>query len=169
MKKESPQAKYDREKTLQIKAKYKTEFVLDFKEACNKLGTSQSQVIRDAMNQTIAKANKEGNMKTQEIEKLMNELREELSYKGLVIDNDVEYIIDLKNGSSITGEDIINAKEQYDALEEALDEFAEENDLDNVIDFKEIISHFDEYKEYIRYDQAVVIDFKDYLVKLFQK
>ncbi|MEF9920556.1 MAG: hypothetical protein RR802_06000 [Erysipelotrichaceae bacterium] len=169
MKKESPQAKYDREKTLQIKAKYKTEFVLDFKEACNKLGTSQSQVIRDAMNQTIAKAKEENNMKTQEIKKLMNELGEELSHKGLVIDNDVEYIIDLKNGSSITGEDIMNAKEQYDALEEELDEFAEENDLDNVIDFKEIISHFDEYKEYIRYDQAVVIDFKDYLVKLFQK
>ncbi|MEG0093787.1 MAG: hypothetical protein RR945_02310 [Erysipelotrichaceae bacterium] len=169
MKKESPQAKYDREKTLQIKAKYKTEFVLDFKEACNKLNETQSSVIRNAMEKTIAKANKESNMKTQEIKKLMNELGEELSCKGLVIDNDVEYIIDLKNGSSITGEDIMNAKEQYDALEEELDEFAEENDLDNVIDFKEIISHFDEYKEYIRYDQAVVIDFKDYLVKLFQK
>ncbi len=40
----------------QVKATYKTEFVEEFKEACSKLGISQSNVIREAMQRTIDKA-----------------------------------------------------------------------------------------------------------------
>lgn len=40
----------------QVKATYKTEFVEEFKEACSKLGISQSDVIREAMKRTIDKA-----------------------------------------------------------------------------------------------------------------
>ncbi len=41
-----------------VGASYKTEFVKEFKEACKKLGVSQSSLIRELMNQTIEKANK---------------------------------------------------------------------------------------------------------------
>lgn len=40
-----------------ISAKFKNEFVDEFKEACAKLGISQADVIREAMKQTIEKAN----------------------------------------------------------------------------------------------------------------
>ena len=37
-------------------AKYKKDFVLEFKEACKALGVTQSEVIRKAMEETISKA-----------------------------------------------------------------------------------------------------------------
>ena len=55
------QAKYMREwqkeNMKQVKASYKTEFVDEFKEACKKLGIKQSDVFRNAMQDTIEKAN----------------------------------------------------------------------------------------------------------------
>ena len=39
-----------------IKVSYKTDFVELFKSACSKLGVTQSQVIREAMEETIKKA-----------------------------------------------------------------------------------------------------------------
>ena len=56
------QAKYmqewQKQNMKQVKATYKTEFVLEFKEACKKLGIKQSDVIRDAMQEVIKKASK---------------------------------------------------------------------------------------------------------------
>ncbi|WP_105303089.1 hypothetical protein [Anaerolactibacter massiliensis] len=40
----------------QVGGSYKTEFVDEFKVACKKLGVSQSEVIRAAMEETIRKA-----------------------------------------------------------------------------------------------------------------
>lgn len=40
----------------QVKATYKTEFVDEFKEACAKLGITQSDVIRKAMQDVIDQA-----------------------------------------------------------------------------------------------------------------
>lgn len=40
----------------QIKVTYKNDFVEEFKEACKKLGITQSDVIRQAMQDTIDKA-----------------------------------------------------------------------------------------------------------------
>lgn len=40
----------------QVGGSYKTEFVDEFKAACKKLGVSQSEVIRAAMEETIRKA-----------------------------------------------------------------------------------------------------------------
>lgn len=40
----------------QIKATFKNDFVEEFKEACEKLGITQSDVIRQAMQDTIDKA-----------------------------------------------------------------------------------------------------------------
>lgn len=57
------QAKYmagwRKENMKQITASYKTDFVLEFKEACKKLGVSQSEVFRKAMEETIRRASNE--------------------------------------------------------------------------------------------------------------
>ena len=39
-----------------VRGSYRNEFVIEFKDACKKLGISQSEVIRKAMEQTIRKA-----------------------------------------------------------------------------------------------------------------
>lgn len=50
---------WDKENMKFVRGKYKKEFVDDFKEACNQLGITQSEVIRNAMKQTIDTAKKE--------------------------------------------------------------------------------------------------------------
>ena len=41
---------------MRVSATYKNEFVLAFRKACQKLGISQAEVIRNAMQETIYKA-----------------------------------------------------------------------------------------------------------------
>lgn len=41
---------------MRVSATYKNEFVLAFREACQKLGISQAKVIRNAMQDAIDKA-----------------------------------------------------------------------------------------------------------------
>ena len=41
---------------MRVSATYKNEFVLAFREACHKLGVSQAEVIRNAMQGAINKA-----------------------------------------------------------------------------------------------------------------
>lgn len=41
---------------MRVSATYKNEFVLAFREACQKLDISQAEVIRNAMQETICKA-----------------------------------------------------------------------------------------------------------------
>lgn len=57
-KKERPQERYDRANMAMVGAKYKKDFIAEFKEACATLGISQSEVIRKAMQETIEKAKK---------------------------------------------------------------------------------------------------------------
>ncbi len=49
---------WQKEKMSAITVKYKKEFVTEFKKACQVLGISQSDVIRQAMTQTIERAQK---------------------------------------------------------------------------------------------------------------
>lgn len=49
-------AKWTKENMLYVRVKYKKDFVLEFKAACKKLGITQSEVIRKAMEETIRKA-----------------------------------------------------------------------------------------------------------------
>ena len=56
-KKSNAQAKWEKENLLFVRGQYKSEFVLNFKEACKKLNLTQSEVIRNAMIETIEKAN----------------------------------------------------------------------------------------------------------------
>ena len=52
-------AEWQKQNMKQISASYKTDFVLEFKEACKKLGVSQSEVFRKAMEETIRRAEHE--------------------------------------------------------------------------------------------------------------
>ena len=52
----TPQEKWQKEKSGTVLGKYRKEFVDEFKEACKKLGITQSEVIRQAMIETIKKA-----------------------------------------------------------------------------------------------------------------
>ena len=56
MKKQTPQERYDKANMAYIGAKYKKEFIAEFKSACATLGITQSEVIRKAMIDTIEKA-----------------------------------------------------------------------------------------------------------------
>lgn len=49
-------AEWSKKNMLFVRAQYKREFVLEFREACKQLGISQSQVFREAMEATIKKA-----------------------------------------------------------------------------------------------------------------
>lgn len=62
-KKETPQSKFDKKNMAIVKGKYKKEFVIKFKNACETLQISQSSVIRKAMNDTIKKTSKENSKK----------------------------------------------------------------------------------------------------------
>lgn len=52
----SPQDKFQKENMLFVRAKYKKEFVNEFKAACDYLGYTQSEIIRKAMKATIDEA-----------------------------------------------------------------------------------------------------------------
>lgn len=52
------QSKYQKEKMGTVKARFKNDFVEEFKEACAKLDITQADVIRDAMNKVIKKSKK---------------------------------------------------------------------------------------------------------------
>lgn len=58
-----PQEKYDKKNMAFVNAKYKKEFVQEFKEACKSLGITQSEVFREAMIETIEKAKKPNSKK----------------------------------------------------------------------------------------------------------
>ena len=60
---ERPQEKYDKKNMAFVNAKYKKEFVQEFKEACKSLGITQSEVFREAMIETIEKAKKPNSKK----------------------------------------------------------------------------------------------------------
>lgn len=50
------QNNWNKQNMKHVNASYKSEFVDEFKAACKKLGISQSDVIRKAMEETIEKA-----------------------------------------------------------------------------------------------------------------
>lgn len=54
----TPQDKWQKEHSARVTAKYRKEFVFEFKQACKTLGITQSEVIRNAMEQTIKEAKK---------------------------------------------------------------------------------------------------------------
>ena len=53
---ETPQAKYDKANMISVSARYKKDFVEEFRNACKILGVKQSDVIRQTMEDTINKS-----------------------------------------------------------------------------------------------------------------
>lgn len=53
------QANWQKDNMLNVSAKYRKDFVLEFREACKKLGIGTSDVIRRAMEETIERASKQ--------------------------------------------------------------------------------------------------------------
>ena len=49
---------WNKENMFRVSAAYSSEFVKEFKQACKDLGTTQSSVIREAMQQTIDQSKK---------------------------------------------------------------------------------------------------------------
>lgn len=56
----SYQQEWKKKNMAEIRAKYKKEFVEDFRAACEKLGVKQSEIIRAAAEAVIERANKDG-------------------------------------------------------------------------------------------------------------
>ena len=81
-----------------------------------------------------------------------------------------ENFIDFKNGQSIDKNFIENEYNKYLDLQNKIDDFIEENDLDdtNDNDIKKVEQAIPECKEFIMYNQAVLIDFKNYVVKVIE-
>ena len=52
-------AEWQKQNMKRLSVGYKTEFVNEFKDACKKLGVSQSEVIRKAMEETIRRSKDE--------------------------------------------------------------------------------------------------------------
>lgn len=54
------QKKYAKNNIKKLSCSFQATFVDDFKNACNKLGVTQAEVIRKTMQEIIDKANKKG-------------------------------------------------------------------------------------------------------------
>ena len=81
-----------------------------------------------------------------------------------------EDIIDFENGQSIDKSFIENEYEKYIDLQNKIDDYIEENDLDDTSlnDIKIVEENIPESKDYLRYNQACLIDFEDYIVKVVE-
>ncbi len=75
-------------------------------------------------------------------------------------------IIDYANGNSITIEEIKKEYYNYKELENNIDNYIEENDLDDVLDRNQIKEHFKEIEvnNLFRIDQACLENFVDYMI-----
>lgn len=82
-----------------------------------------------------------------------------------------EDIIDYENGNSITIDEIEEAYFKYLELQDEIDEYIEDNDLDDVINKDEIIEHF-RYQiseDLFMSNQACLENFEDYMTTIIKK
>ena len=79
-------------------------------------------------------------------------------------------IIDFKNGQSIDKTFIENEYEKYIDLQNKIDDFIEENDLNDTSlnDIKLVEKSIPKVKDYLKYNQACLIDFEDYIIKIVE-
>lgn len=73
-------------------------------------------------------------------------------------------IIDYENGMSISLDELEEEYEKYIKLQDKIDDYIEENDLDDVINKDQIKNHFSRINENcFKFNQAVLKDFVDYM------
>lgn len=70
-------------------------------------------------------------------------------------------VIDYTNGNSVSLNEIEDEYQKYLELEEEIDDYVNENDLDDVFDKDKIINHFKDVEDYFKLDQACLKDFVD--------
>lgn len=80
-----------------------------------------------------------------------------------------EDIIDFGDNQSISLAEIEQEYLVYKSIEDEIDEYIEENDLDDLADYDTITSHFSKYESYFSFPQAVLIDFVKFVVKRIYK
>lgn len=80
-------------------------------------------------------------------------------------------IIDYENGNSISLDEIEEEYYKYLDLQEEIDEYTEENYLDNVSDKEEIKKHFKNKidEDLFEFNQAVLVDFVEYMTVKIEK
>lgn len=77
-------------------------------------------------------------------------------------------IIDYENGTTIDKTQIENEYYKYLGLQEEIDDYVEENDLDDVFDRDKIVEYFSKKidENCFMFNQAVLKDFTDYLATI---
>lgn len=100
-------------------------------------------------------------MKKETLKKYFNKIMEETSG---VCNNDSE-IIDYSNGNSISIDEIEEEYYNYLNLQDEIDNYIENENLDDVFDEKKIKNYFSNKisDEYFRFNQAVLRNFIDYM------
>ena len=80
-------------------------------------------------------------------------------------------IIDYADGSSIDREEIEEEYYKYCELVDEIDEYIDDNDLDDIKDRDEIIKHFSNIldEDYFEFSQAILKDFARYMSGLINK
>ena len=102
--------------------------------------------------------------------------REKLVYKTILesvpgasnISND--YYIDFEDGSYLSTEDIREIINLYDRIDDEIESYIEDNDLDNVFNEEEIKCHFKEYDEngFFDMDQATLKPLADFALNVYR-
>ncbi len=91
--------------------------------------------------------------------------------KELLAESTVDYLLDFKNGEAIyylsdsyDDDPIAQLYIEYCEMEDLLDWYIEDNDLDDCCDYEQIVNHFSDWEEkgYFRYNQAILIEFEDF-------
>ena len=102
--------------------------------------------------------------------------REKLVYKTILesvpgatnVSND--YYIDFEDGSSISVDDIREIINLYDRIDDEIESYIEDNDLNNVFDEEEIKCHFKEYDEngFFCVNQAVLMPVEVFALEVYK-
>lgn len=101
-------------------------------------------------------------MNQQEMTRVFDYVKSNINY----LDNgcNYDYVIDFENGLNFSIDDLAALWKIYSILENALIDYIESADLDDVTNYEKIAEEFPDLvtNQYLKYNQAVLIDFKDF-------
>lgn len=99
---------------------------------------------------------------------IINNIHFKLSNQMVVKNSSSEYL-DFTDDQSLSIYDIDEYVEQYKLISDELDNYILINNLDNILDLKDIIKELPEISSYLKSDQAVLIDIEDFvLIKMVE-
>lgn len=101
-------------------------------------------------------------MKIEEKNQIMNWLKNNINKEVKEQQSSDEYI-DFADETSFGIYDIEECEKEYNKINEEIEEYIEENNLDNVNDNEKIQKHFEKFVKYMYANQACIYDFKDFL------